>query len=71
MIFSEINKYLAPCGYEVFYKGIKLCKRKGGIEGQCTGLEGFFIDTLTNESSDELTKRVLGLIKSELGAEQS
>ena len=71
MILSEINKYLAPSGYEVFYKGQNLCKRKGGIEGQCTGLEEFFIDTLTNESSDELVKRVLGLIKSELGAEQT
>ena len=71
MILSEINKYLAPSGYEVFYKGLKLCKRKGGIDGQCTGLEEYFVGTLTNESSDELTKRVLGLIKSELGAEQS
>ena len=71
MILSEINKYLAPSGYEVFYKGSILCKRKGGFEGQCTGLEEFFINTLTNESSDELAKRVLGLIKSELGAEQS
>ena len=42
VILSEINKYLAPSGYEVFYKGSILCKRKGGFEGQCTGLEGFF-----------------------------
>lgn len=70
MILKDINAYLEKSGYELYYENLSLMKRRGKTTGACTGLEEYMVETLQMEPPDEMARRVLGLVKSVLGAER-